>query len=89
MFVAPPIQFFVAGKNLSEDKRPALLAIGLLLIFIVVVAVKLLRDFFELVLLRPVDYLVLGLAVVLWALVLRFVWRAHLFERFLGLEIET
>ena len=89
MFVAPPIQFFVAGKNLSEDKRPALLAIGLLLIFIVVVAVKPLRDFFELVLLRPVDYLVLGLAVVLWALVLRFVWHAHLFERFLGLEIET
>jgi len=31
------------------------------LIFIVVVTVKPLRDFFELVLLRPVDYLVLGL----------------------------
>ena len=31
------------------------------IIFIVVVAVKPLRDFFELVLLRPVDYLVLGL----------------------------
>ena len=87
LFVAPPFQFFVAGKPLNKDKRPALLAIGLLFLFVVIVAVEPLRNSFELVLLRPIDYLMIGVAVVAWAVLLRVVWRTHIFERFLGLEI--
>ena len=47
---------------------------------------KELRDFFELALLRPVDYLLLGAVAVAWTLVLRAIWRARLFERLLSPE---
>jgi hypothetical protein len=36
--------------------------------------------------LPPFAYLIIGVAVVLWAFVLRQTWRLHWFERFLRLE---
>jgi cation-transporting ATPase E len=55
-------------------------------LYAVVVAVPPLRTFFELALLRPWYYLLLGAVVVVWALVLRLIWRARLLERLLALE---
>jgi cation-transporting ATPase E len=85
-FVEPPTQFWVGGDKLSGDKRPAVLAAALLALFAVIVLLPAARDFFELVLLRPLDYALIALAVVAWALTLRFIWRRELFEWWLGIK---
>jgi len=45
-----------------------------------------LRDFFELTPPRGLDYLLIGIVVAVWALLLRLIWRARLFERLLDME---
>jgi cation-transporting ATPase E len=85
-FVEPPSQRWVAGDELSGDPRPTLLALGMLFLYAVVTALPALRGFFELSLLGAGDYaLLVGVAVV-WALVMRFVWRARVLERLLALD---
>jgi cation-transporting ATPase E len=85
-FVEPPTEWWVGGDVLSGDWRPALLALGMLGLFGVITAVPSLRDFFELTPLRGLDYLLIGIVVAVWALLLRLIWRARLFERLLDLE---
>jgi cation-transporting ATPase E len=86
-FVEPPTEAWVGGDVLSGDWRPTLLATGMLGLYGVVVAVPPLRAFFELALLSPWDYLLLGAVVVVWALLLRFIWRTRLLERLLALDL--
>jgi hypothetical protein len=43
-----------------------------------------LRGFFELALLRPIDYLLLAALAAGWALLLRTLWRTRFFERLLS-----
>jgi cation-transporting ATPase E len=85
-FVEPPTQAWVGGDKLSGDRRPALLALALLALFSLIVLLPVSRDFFELALLRPLDYALIALAVVVWAAALRFIWRRRLFEWWLGIE---
>jgi cation-transporting ATPase E len=86
-FVEPPTEALVGGDVLSGDWRPTLLAVGMLALFFVVTAVPPLRAFFELTPLRVWDYLLIAAVVVIWALLLRLIWRARAFERLLALEI--
>jgi cation-transporting ATPase E len=85
-FVEPPTQSWVGGDELSADWRPTLLALGMLGLFSLVLAVPPLRTFYELTPLRGWDYLIIVAAVTVWALLLRFTWRARLFERLLSPE---
>ncbi|HSR35447.1 MAG TPA: haloacid dehalogenase, partial [Anaerolineae bacterium] len=85
-FVEPPTDWWVAGDVMSGDWRPTLLAIGMLGLYAVVMTVPVLRDFFELTLLRGWDYLLLAAIAVAWALVQRTIWRTRLFERLLSLK---
>jgi cation-transporting ATPase E len=60
----------------------------MLLLFGLFLVVPALREFYGLVLLRqPADYLAIALAVVIWALFLRFVWRARLVDRYLNVAL--
>jgi cation-transporting ATPase E len=86
VFVEPPTEFFVGGDIYSGDKRPTLLVVGLLLASLAVMIIEPIRTFFEVLVLPPFAYLIIGVAVVLWAFVLRQTWRLHWFERFLRLE---
>jgi len=43
-----------------------------------------LRDSFELVSLRLADYALIGIAVAVWAFLLRLIWRTRLLERLLN-----
>lgn len=88
IFVEPPIAFFAGGDELSPDKRPTYLAFGLFLVFVVIMLIPPMRGFFELVLLRAQDYAIIGGATLIWMLVLRFIWKYRVFQRFLGLESE-
>jgi cation-transporting ATPase E len=86
-FVEPPTEWWVAGDTLSGDWRPALLALGMLGLYALVVTVPPLRAFFELAVLRWQDYTLLAAVVILWALLLRLIWRIQLFERVLDLDM--
>jgi cation-transporting ATPase E len=85
-FVVPPARFWVGGSKLSGDWRPTLLAVGLLVVYLVVIAFSPLRTFFSLAALHIIDYLFIGVAALIWSIVQRWLWRAHLLERFLQLK---
>jgi cation-transporting P-type ATPase E len=86
LFVEPPYRWLVGGDKYSGDKRPLLLCLIMLALFVLVMAVPRFRQFWELLPLEALDYaLIIGMTA-LWGIVLRYVWRARLFERFLHLE---
>jgi cation-transporting ATPase E len=87
LFLEPPHPFFLGWRNeVSPDKRPAWLALALFIWFGVIWAIDSLGYFFGiLVKPPPVTLAILGV-VVIWFFLMRAIWRANLFERFLGLE---
>jgi cation-transporting ATPase E len=85
-FVEPPTPSWVGGDKLSGDKRPTVLALVMLTVFGLIMFVPSLRESFDLIPLRPLDYASIALAVVLWAIVLRLIWRRRLFEWWLGID---
>ncbi len=85
-FVEPPTLAWAGGDELSGDWRPTLLALGLFVLLIAVTLLPAIRHFFELAVLSPLDWLLIGSAVVAWAVFLRYAWRINLFERLLGLD---
>ncbi|BCL82754.1 cation transporter E1-E2 family ATPase [Ktedonobacteria bacterium brp13] len=87
-FVVPPARWWAGGSNLSSDWRPTLLAAGLLVVYLGVIAFPPLRTFFSLAALHPIDYLFIGAAALLWSIIQRWLWRAHILERLLHLPWE-
>jgi cation-transporting ATPase E len=86
VFVEPPVQFLAGGDTLSGDWRPTILAGALLVGLAGILAIPPVRAFFELQAPSPLDVAVIAGVALLWALLLRFIWRLRLFERLLGLE---
>ncbi len=87
-FVVPPARFWVGGSKLSGDWRPTLLAAGLLVVYLVVIALPPLRTFFSLTALHSMDYLFIGAAALIWSIIQRWLWRGHFLERLLQLKWE-
>jgi cation-transporting ATPase E len=88
IFVEPPTKWWAVGDVLSGDWRPTILSLGLLILFIVFLATPALREFYGLTLLRQSDhYVVIALSVIIWVVILRFVWRARLVERYLKMDL--
>lgn len=87
-FVEPPNHWWVAGDSYSGDKRPTIMAIIMLGVFALIKVIPPLREFFELELLGFYDYLFLGSVALVWAVVLRYVWRHGLLERFLNVDLK-
>jgi cation-transporting P-type ATPase E len=87
-FVGPPARWWVGGSKLGGDWRPTLLAAGLLVFYLVVIALPPLRTFFSLTALHTIDYVFIGAAALIWSLIQRWLWRAHVLERFLQLTWE-
>jgi len=89
-FLEPPTRFFTGWrKAVSDDKRPALLATALLVIFQILYFVPTFGTYFGILEKPPTVYLRTLALVVVWFFLIRFIWRRHLFERFLGLTIEA
>ncbi len=74
---------------MSTDKRPALLAAGLFVLLLIICSVPLLGYYFS-VLVKPfsITASIMGVVAV-WFFLVRAIWRANPFERFLGLEDHT
>ncbi|NEP85585.1 MAG: HAD-IC family P-type ATPase [Okeania sp. SIO2C2] len=86
-FLKPPSRVWVGGEPLSRDWRYSLVALALLGIYVVILAVPPLRQFFELSLLSAHDYVVISWVAIVWCLLLRYVWRAKLLDKFLGVDL--
>ena len=87
LFVEPPTPALVAGDELSGDWRPTFLMFGMMVLYAVVMIVPTLREAFELSPLRGVDSVLICGVVIVWAVVLRAVWRRRFFERWLGVDL--
>jgi cation-transporting P-type ATPase E len=85
-FVVPPTPFWTGGSQLSGDWRPTLLALGMLAVFLIMVAIPWVRAFFSLAAFDSSTYILIGVAAILWGLLQRWLWRIHFLERFLALE---
>jgi cation-transporting ATPase E len=74
-FLLPPTPAWTGGAPLSGDWRPTVLAVAMLLLYIVILRVEPLRRFAELGALSLVEYTMIGLVVLGWAVLLRSIWR--------------
>lgn len=86
LFLEPPASFFLGWKTeVSPDKRPAILAVGLFLLFFSITLFPSIGYYFG-ILVKPfhINIILIGVAF-LWFLVMRTIWRVNLFERFLGM----
>jgi len=86
-FLKPPTTAWVGGESLSGDWRYSIVAIALFGLYLLVLAVSPVRQFFELYPLGIVNYLFIGLIALEWCLVLRFIWRTRFLDRFLGVDL--
>lgn len=80
-FAQPPTRAFVAGAELNGDWRPAILAAAMFALYVAIVAVRPIRDFYELRVLSLAGYVLIAHVVVGWAFLLRLFWRADLPDR--------
>jgi cation-transporting P-type ATPase E len=87
LFLKPPTRFWVGGESLSGDKRYAIAALILFVIFLVTIKFPPSRNFFQLALLSWFDILFLVLVAVEWCLILRVIWRTKFLDRFLGVDL--
>ena len=85
VFVEPPVAWLAVIEPQSRDRRPTILAVGLALLYLVLLAMPAGRAIFSL---RPLGVAELALvmsAVAAWAVALHSVWRHRIVERFLGI----
>jgi cation-transporting ATPase E len=84
IFVAPPSGWWAVTAHLRGDRRPFLLAVGLMVLFATVMLTPL-RQVFALDALGIGELALVAAAVAAWVLLLRTAWRRRLVERFLSL----
>jgi cation-transporting ATPase E len=75
LFVRPPSRLWVGATSLSGDRRFTAVVAVLLVVFLLLAWLPLAYQFFLLEpLQQPLDYGIVGLAVLGWAIILRLVW---------------
>jgi len=76
LFIQPPTAFWVGGAPLRGDRRVIWVLLSSVLLFAVAISIPLLQSLFQTVWLPSLlDYLWIALAVSVWALVTRSLWR--------------
>ena len=86
-FLKPPTRAWVAGEPFSGDWRYSLTALGLGGVYLAILALPPLRNFFELAVLSWLDCVFLSFVALEWCLILRVLWRTRFFDRFLGTDL--
>jgi cation-transporting ATPase E len=85
VFVEPPRPWWTGGDVLSADHRPTYLAIALTAVFIVIMLVPGFRHLFDLSPLGLAEWSYLIVALVIWLVCVRLMWRRNVLGGFLGL----
>ena len=86
MFVEPPSRFWAGRDEPSGDRRPTWLAIALLIGLLAISFVPTLSGLFDLRPIGPLDAAIITAAAAVWVFLVRWAWRRHLLERFLGTD---
>ena len=87
VFVEPPTPWWAGGDTSSGDRRPAILALGLLAAFIIFLLFPRAGGFFDFSRLKYYDYFIIGGVSIVWGFILRKVWRTRLLDRFLEVDL--
>lgn len=80
-YVHPPHRWFAIVEETAGDWKPAVIAALMVLGYVLILAIRPLREFYELQILAPQTYGAIIVSVMIWAFVLRFVWKLHLVAR--------
>ena len=86
LFVRPYFNFLAVLNNKTNDIKPTLMAIVMVLALIAVLLIEPLRNFFELVLLTPTDYLIIVALALFWSVLLWFFYRWQLLKKFFTIQ---
>jgi cation-transporting P-type ATPase E len=86
VFVEPPLRWFAVVERRTNDRRPAWLALGLAIGFIVVLLLPPARAWFSFSVPDPRNALLVVVAVVVWLALIRTFWQRRLVDRFLGIS---
>jgi hypothetical protein len=86
LFAAPPTKWFAVVEEQANDWRPAILAMLMIPLYVVVLLHPWLRGFFDLQTLNATGYLVIGGIMVAWTLLLRLIWITGSFGRYFGYD---
>jgi cation-transporting ATPase E len=86
VFVEPPIRWFAVVEPITRDRRPAMLAIGLAVGYVVTLSIPFARSFFSLSPPNPRDAIIVAVAALAWVVIVRTVWSRRIVERFVGIE---
>jgi hypothetical protein len=89
VFAAPPIRWFAVIEETTGDWRPTILAVGMLVLYAVIVSVEALRNFFGVRPLPGWDYVSITAIALGWVVILRYAWLTRAFERFFGYDQAT
>jgi cation-transporting ATPase E len=81
LFAQPPSLAWVGGSSLNGDLRPAAMVVGLFGVYVLVLFVRPVRDFFEITTLPFSGYVMIGFVVAGWAVIVRTLWRWALGRR--------
>jgi cation-transporting P-type ATPase E len=87
-FLKPPTTAWVASEPLSGDWRYTIVAGLLIIVYLLILYVPPIRQFFELSPISPINCLWLGLVAIEWTLIVRLIWRTRFLDRFLGVDLE-
>lgn len=82
VFASPPTKFWAVVEETTGDWRPTILAVAMLPLYILVMQVAWLRNFFGVNSLGAVDYLLISIMVTVIVFGLREIWKHRVFERF-------
>jgi cation-transporting ATPase E len=83
----PPSRWWAVIERTDHDWRPTWLALAMLPLYVVIVTVEPIREFFDTQQLPLDAYLVISAVVVAWLVLLRYVYATHVFERYFGMEL--
>jgi len=84
IFAQPIHRFFAVAGDVVDDSKPTLLAGVMGLLFVGAMSWERARAYFEMVILRPLDYAIIAVAVVVWTLAVRYVLKIRLHQRIFG-----
>jgi hypothetical protein len=76
-----------ADGNPGGKVRLTGLVLAMFALYLVVHVLPFTRTFFDVVLLDATEYALIGVAVLAWAVLIWWTWRARLLERFLGVRL--
>lgn len=80
-YVHPPHPWFAVVESSTGDWKPAGVTASMIVGYILILLVRPVREFYELEVLAPQTYVAIVVAVLVWAAVLRFIWKLHLIAR--------